>query len=201
MLVHLSMNYLDPSSNKQNVPPAKGKLLIAEPFLHDKDFTRSVIFLCEHSEEGTLGFVLNQPTALTLGDILQHLDNTLTPLAIYNGGPVQPDTLHIVHRMPEKLGGVLVADGIYWGGSYELLQEVIKDSNYEDGDLRLFLGYSGWSAGQLPDEMKEGTWLVGDVTQELVFETEPHRVWKGAMKTLGKDFAFLANMPIDPQLN
>ncbi len=195
------MNFLDPNSNKQNVSPAKGKLLIAEPFLHDKDFSRAVVFLCEHGEEGSLGFVLNQPTALTLGDILAHLDNSITPLAIYNGGPVQPDTLHIVHRMPEKLGGVLIADGIYWGGSYEALQEVIQDSAYEEGDLRLFLGYSGWSAGQLPGEMEEGAWLVGDATQQLVFETEPHKVWKGAINTLGNGFAYLANMPIDPQLN
>jgi putative transcriptional regulator len=112
------MNFLNNKDNTEKVPPAKGKLLIAEPFLHDKDFARSVVLLCEHTGEGTIGFVLNQPTMLTLGDLLVQLDNPATPLEIYNGGPVQPETLHIVHRIPDLLGGVPVAQGIYWGGLF-----------------------------------------------------------------------------------
>ncbi len=195
------MNFLNNKDNTEKVPPAKGKLLIAEPFLHDKDFARSVVLLCEHTGEGTIGFVLNQPTMLTLGDLLVQLDNPATPLEIYNGGPVQPETLHIVHRIPDLLGGVPVAQGIYWGGSFESLQDLIRENNYKEGDLRLFIGYSGWAAGQLDKEMEEGAWMVGGVTEQLIFETEASAIWKQAVGLLGKDYAFVANMPIDPQLN
>ena len=195
------MNYENHRDHTNPVPPAKGKLLIAEPFLHDEDFARSVVFLCEHTDEGTIGFVLNQPTSLTLGDLLVQLDNPEIPLVIYNGGPVQPETLHIIHRIPDLLGGLPVAKGVYWGGSYEKLQQLIQETKYKEADLRLFIGYSGWSAGQLKKEMEEGSWLVGDVTEELMFDTDPHVVWKHAVAGLGKDYAFLANMPIDPQLN
>lgn len=194
------MDFLYPDDKAPKTPPAKGKLLVAAPFLSDPDFSRSVVFLCEHSEEGTVGFILNQPMALTLGDLLT--DTSLDmPLAIYQGGPVLPDTLHIIHRMPHVLGGTEVAPGIYWGGAYEVLKEVVREGRYEEADLRLFMGYSGWSEGQLEKEMTENSWLVADAGAEILFETEPHVVWKKAISSLGKNYSFLANMPIDPQLN
>ena len=195
------MNFLNPGENAEKIPPAKGKLLIATPFLSDSTFSRSVVLLCEHGPDGTLGFVLNQMTDYTLGDLVANIGLSMPPLGIYNGGPVQKDTLHIMHRMPEVLGGVLIAPGIYWGGSYETLQEIVKQNEYKESDLRLFLGYSGWSLGQLDAEMEEGSWLVGEPTAELVFDAEPHTIWKTAISQLGKNFSVFANMPIDPQLN
>jgi putative transcriptional regulator len=78
---------------------------------------------------------------------------------------------------------------------------LIRENNYKEGDLRLFIGYSGWAAGQLDKEMEEGAWMVGGVTEQLIFETEASAIWKQAVGLLGKDYAFVANMPIDPQLN
>ncbi len=195
------MNLMNPDGNASKTPPAKGKLLIAAPFLSDPDFSRSVVLLCEHGEDGTVGFILNQLTALTLGDLQADPSLYMTPLSLYQGGPVQPDTLHIIHRMPEILGGLEVAPGIYWGGSYEKLKEIVINETYQEADLRLFLGYSGWSEGQLDKEMVENSWLVGNATAELIFETEPHQIWKKAISSLGKNYSFMANMPIDPQLN
>ena len=195
------MNYLNLDGASQKVPPAKGKLLIAGPFLSDPNFSRAVVLLCEHGGDGTIGFVLNQPTALSLGDIIAELEAYMPRLSVYQGGPVQPDTLHIMHRMPEVLGGHLIAPGIYWGGSYETLQRLVKSNDFNEADLKLFIGYSGWSAGQLDKELSEGSWLVGDTSEELIFETEPHVIWKSAISSLGNNYSFLANMPIDPQLN
>jgi putative transcriptional regulator len=184
-------------ANKQQ--PATGKLLIAEPFLADPNFSRTVILLCEHGESGTVGFILNRSTELTLGDLLPEL---YTPsLTIYQGGPVQMDTLHMVHRIPLSLGGNRIADDIYWGGSYEALQEVVENSAYSPDDMRLYVGYSGWSEGQLEKEMEEGSWLVTDATPHLLFDTKPEDIWKEAIRQLGKEYAFLANMPLNPQLN
>ncbi len=193
------MDLFNKNSPVNKRQPAVGKLLIAEPFLSDSNFSRTVILLCEHGESGSVGFVLNRSTELTLGDLLPEL---YTPsLTIYQGGPVQMDTLHMMHRVPLLLGGNLVSPDVYWGGSYEALQEAVENDAYNAEDLRLFVGYSGWTVGQLEEEMKEGSWLVADATPHLLFETPPDQVWKEAIKLLGKDHAFLANMPVDPQLN
>jgi len=182
-----------------NVNLATGKLLIAEPFLSDPNFARSVILLCEHGDEGSVGFILNRSTELTLGDLLPELYTPLLP--IYQGGPVQLDTLHMLHRMPDAFGGNEIFPGVFWGGSYESLQEVIMNNAYQPIDMRLFVGYAGWSPGQLEAEVKEGAWIVSDLSAEILFETEPDRVWKEAVKSLGQDYSYLVNLPLNPQMN
>jgi putative transcriptional regulator len=194
------MNFLDPADIATKVPPAKGKLLIAAPFLSDPSFARSVVFLCEHNADGTIGFVLNQMTALTLSDLVNE-EGYMQPLGVYQGGPVEADTLHMLHRLPYELGGINITGGIQWGGRYDVLKDIAREDGYNEQDLKLFIGYSGWSPGQLEREMTEGSWLVGDATEELLFETEPHLLWKKAISSLGRNYSFLANMPIDPQLN
>ena len=192
------MDFLNP--NKQSgIPLGSGKLLIAEPFLADPNFARSVVLVCEHSEEGTVGFSLNRPTAHTLGDLLPELYTPLLP--VFQGGPVQLDTLHMLHRSPIAFGGTEIADGVYWGGSYDALQDSVMHNSYQPVDLRLFVGYSGWGAGQLEKELEEGSWIVANVTAELIFETDPDLLWKRAIESLGNEFSYLVNMPINPQLN
>lgn len=193
------MNFIHLNNKTNDVPPTAGKLLIAEPLLGDPNFSRTVVLLCEHNDEGTIGFVLNQPTTFVLDDIVPDI---LAPdLPVFLGGPVQPETIHIIHRMPDVLGGIHVAGDIYWGGSYEVLIQLIKSKEYEPSRIKVFIGYSGWSAGQLEKEMEEGTWLLADTKDELVFETDHKDVWKESIGLLGKNYSYLANVPIDPQLN
>jgi putative transcriptional regulator len=179
--------------------PASGKLLIAEPFLKDGNFSRTVIFLCEHSTDGSIGFVLNQDTDLQLGDILVELSSSQEP--IYQGGPVQNDTLHMLHQVPQLLEGKEVGKDIYWGGSFDALQETILMHAHQPRTIKLFLGYAGWAAGQLDAEMQEGSWIVADATPDIVFNTPPNQVWKKAIELLGDEYRYLSQMPIDPQLN
>ena len=192
------MEFLDPAK-QSGIAPASGRLLIAEPFLADPSFARSVVLLCEHGGEGTVGFSLNRPTEHTLGDLLPEMYTPLLP--VFQGGPVQLDTLHMLHRNPLAFGGTEVADGIYWGGSYEALQDCVLHNSYQPIDLRLFVGYSGWGPGQLDKELEEGSWLVANVTPELIFETDPDALWRRAIDSLGNEFAYLKNLPINPQLN
>ena len=174
-------------------------MLIAEPFLSDPNFSRSVVFLCEHGEDGTVGFALNRPTELTLGDLLPDM---YTPsLDVFHGGPVQVDTLHMLHRLPAQLGGMEVAEGVYWGGSFEALQETVAGNKYDAHDMRMFVGYAGWTAEQLQKEIEEHAWIVADARPELLFETDSNKLWKKAIQSLGKEFAYLANLPLNPQLN
>jgi putative transcriptional regulator len=179
--------------------PARGKLLIAEPLLNDPNFSRSVIFLCEHGEEGSIGFVLNQATSFTLQDLLPEL--YVSHMSIFQGGPVEADTLHMVHRINEIPGRLEIAPGIYWGGDYEVLKDMIWRNTFDPTDIRLFIGYSGWAPGQLDREMREGSWLVADTPPEFIFETDPNDVWKNAIGLLGKKYSYLANIPTNPRNN
>lgn len=176
-----------------------GSLLIAEPFLNDPNFVRSVIFISEYSEEGAIGFVLNRPTDFKLNDLLPDLYTT--ELSVNQGGPVQLDTLHMLHRIPGLLGGNEVSPGIYWGGSYEALQDIISGKQYDGDDLKLFLGYSGWSPGQLEEEINEGSWLIADASEDILFEPNAKKIWTNAIHTLEREYHVLANMPLNPQWN
>lgn len=176
-----------------------GKILIAEPFLEDPNFVRSVIYLCEYGEDGAVGFVLNKRTDLKLNDVLPEL--AVNELDINQGGPVQLDTLHMLHRLPDKLGGNEISPGVYWGGSYETLQDIVSDGMPHDADLKLFLGYSGWSSGQLEQEVRDGSWLITDFAENLLFDTQPSDIWKNAVKMMGKKYLPLLNMPVNPQHN
>jgi putative transcriptional regulator len=190
------LNLNRPVNNKKLVA---GKLLIAEPFLTDPNFARSVILLCEHGEEGSVGFILNRPIDLTLGDLVPELYTPM--LGINKGGPVQLDTLHMIHRLQPQLGGNAIVNDIYWGGSYEALQDVVSDKAFTGQNLRLFVGYAGWTAGQLEKEVEEGSWMISDASTEILFDTDPVGIWKKSIRLMGKEYAYLANMPLNPQLN
>ncbi len=179
--------------------PGPGILLIADPFLKDPNFTRTVVFLCDHNEEGSFGFVLNKKFEQTMDDLLTNFDGY--PVPVYYGGPVQTDTIHFLHQYPLTIGGKEVIDGIYWGGDFEALTTMVKTGSIDFNKVRFFIGYSGWSDGQLNDEMKEKTWLTVESDCNLVFHTQPAEVWKDSLKHLGGEYAMMVNFPIDPQLN
>lgn len=182
------------------ISPARGTLLIANPFLKDPNFSRTVIFLCEHTNEGTFGFVINKKFAKNLQQLVPELNTTSLP--VYQGGPVQRDALHFLHQYPDIIsGGEEVLQNIYWGGNFESLLINLKNDEINSQRIRFFIGYSGWSQGQLDDELKEQSWLTVKATRKLIFETEPENVWKESLKLLGGNYEMMINFPIDPQLN
>jgi len=182
------------------ISPGPGILLIADPFLKDPNFMRTVVFICDHNAEGSFGFVLNKKFEQTMEDLLTNFDGY--PVPVYYGGPVQTDTIHFLHQYPREIpGGKEVINGVYWGGDFEMLTNMVKNESIDFNKVRFFIGYSGWGEGQLDDEMKEKTWLTVDAASNLVFHTEPAQVWKDSLKHLGGEYAIMANFPIDPQLN
>lgn len=177
-----------------------GKILIADPFLKDPNFMRSVIFLCEHQPEGSFGFVLNRKYQYSIGQLITDLEGYDFP--VYYGGPVQPDTLHFLHRCPGLIqGGVKVTDDIYWGGEFNEAVSLIKQNKLSLHSIRFYIGYSGWSEGQLGSEMEQNTWLLTEGNRRLVFHKDIDLIWKDALKQMGGEYAQLVNYPIDPQLN
>ncbi|MEN9685646.1 MAG: hypothetical protein RLZZ28_1432 [Bacteroidota bacterium] len=177
-----------------------GKLLISDPFLKDPNFMRTVILLCEHQPEGSFGLVLNKTQDHELGDLIKNAEGIRFP--VYDGGPVQKDTLHFIHQCPELIpGGVAITDGIYWGGEFDEVLTLLKDNRLGKADIRFFLGYSGWAEGQLKDELEEKSWITGDASKKLVFNLGTQQIWKAALQSLGGEYSQMIHYPIDPQLN
>ena len=116
------------------IEPAAGILLIAEPFLKDPNFLRTVVFLCEHQPEGSLGFVLNKQIEQTLDELITDMEGY--PLAVFYGGPVQMNTIHFLHQYPDLIPeSVKVTEDIYWGGNFETVTALIKSKSI---DLKKF---------------------------------------------------------------
>lgn len=181
--------------------PSTGKLLISEPFLMDPNFKRSVVLLTELQEEGAVGFILNHRSSLLLSDLIA--DFTGSEIPVYLGGPVAVDTIHFVHRCYDKLqSGEEVAEGIYWGGDFEALKILINSNRIAADEIKFFIGYSGWSAEQLDNEMKENTWIVSDQFHaDVVFSNNEEELWKEVIINLGPKYAHVSNFPQNPNLN
>ncbi|MFM8806548.1 MAG: YqgE/AlgH family protein [Sphingomonadales bacterium] len=177
-----------------------GTLLVAEPFLKDPDFLRTVVLLCEHSSDGSIGFVLNRSYRQQLSDLVPELRAKKWPL--FNGGPVQTDSLHFIHQYPRLIPGSReITKGIWWGGDFSTVIDLLKEDALEPARLRFFLGYSGWEVGQLNEELQQNTWLTTEAKTSLVFHKKPQEIWNETIKSMGDDYAMMVNFPIDPQLN
>lgn len=182
------------------IDPAPGILLIADPFLKDPNFLRTVVFLCEHKADGSFGFVLNRKYENTLGELIPELEGL--DVAVYYGGPVQMDTIHFLHQYPDEIPGAQqVIKGVYWGGDFDMVVNMIKKEAIDFNKIRFYIGYSGWSNGQLSNEMNEKTWLTVEATRKLIFHHNYEEIWKDSLKHLGGDYEIMVNFPIDPQLN
>ena len=182
------------------IKPGPGILLIADPFLKDPNFLRTVVFLCEHKDGGSFGFVLNRKYENTLDELIPGLDNLNLP--VFYGGPVQMDTIHFLHQYPDDIpGGEEVMKGVYWGGDFEKVVEMLKNGAVDPDKIRFYIGYSGWSDGQLNNELEEKSWLTVAGTRKLIFHRNYQEIWKDSLKQLGGDYEMMVNFPIDPQLN
>jgi putative transcriptional regulator len=110
--------------------------------------------------------------------------------------------MQFIHRAGDIIeGSTAIIDGLYWGGSYEVLRLLIELKQVEPSDFRFFIGYSGWSPGQLDSELKINSWIVSSATTDNIFSDEPDKLWGDILKKMGKKFAILASFPEDPSVN
>lgn len=182
------------------IEPSGGILLIADPFLKDPNFLRTVVLLCEHNADGSFGFVINRMYENTLDELVPELEGYKLP--VYYGGPVQLNTIHLLHQVPDKVpGGQEILKGLYWGGDFDFVVDMIRNGDPDVEKIRFYLGYSGWSEGQLEEEMTEKTWLTVNASSKMVFHRDHNEIWKDSLKLLGGDYEMMINFPIDPQLN
>ena len=179
----------------------KGKLLIAEPsIIGDLSFNRSVILLADHNHEGSVGFILNKPLEYTINDLIPDIEASFK---IYNGGPVEQDNLYFIHTIPKLItGSIEISNGIYWGGDFELTRSLINEGKINKENIRFFLGYTGWSANQLEDELKENSWIMTvNNYNDTILSKSSAQFWKEKIMELGGEYVIWSNAPENPILN
>jgi len=180
--------------------PAKGKLLVAEPFLGDPSFDRSVILIAEYNEEGTVGFVLNKPLRLEMHLLIKGFPKFNAP--VYHGGPVQKENLYYIHSKGDLIpNSIEMAPGLFWGGDIDKIKDMISMGLMTETDIKFFLGYSGWGKNQLEGEIEEKSWIVINHRIIDLFNNEESNPWKDILIEIGGDYKLWANSPIDPLMN
>jgi putative transcriptional regulator len=183
-----------------NIAPQKGRILIAEPFLHGDYFSRSVVLLVNYSEKGAVGFILNKRIDFSLQEVF--IDFPKFDAQVFLGGPVSADSIFFIHKLGKKLpGSIHVLGDLYWGGDFSILREMVQRGDLNPADIHFFLGYSGWDTGQLERELKEDSWLVTDVDEKIILQNADEVTWTDFVKKAGNRYQIWENFPENPTYN
>ena len=171
--------------------------LIAMPALGDPNFHRSVTLVCEHNEDGALGIVINRPLELRLGDILRQLDlgeddSRVASKEVLMGGPVGTERGFVLHRPASEWDATMqLSEEVGLTTSQDILAALSRGDGPEE--VLVALGYAGWTAGQLEEEMQANAWLSVPATPQILFDTPYHARWHNAARLLGVDIEQLGS--------
>lgn len=191
-------NYADDNSHSSSATSAtnlSNQFLIAMPGMVEGSLSGSVIFVCEHSERGALGLVINRPTDLTLGVLFERIDLKLEigpvkDTLVYFGGPVQTDRGFVLHEPAGDYSSTIKMGAMALTTSRDVLQAVAEGHGPEK--MLITLGYAGWGAGQLENEMAQNAWLSVGAAAHIIFDVPPEDRYPAAIKLLGIDPIMLA---------
>lgn len=180
--------------------PRQGCVLIAEPFLSGSYFNRSIIIIASYSENGAVGFILNKKVDYPVEDIFVDFPNFDSEIHI--GGPVGTDSIYFIHTLGNVIpDSVLIKENLYFGGDFNALKLQIKLGLVAHNQVRFFLGYSGWDAGQLDEEINENSWLVADISEADLMNFEENTMWSKSVRAMGGRYSMWENFPENPSLN
>ena len=180
--------------------PVIGDVLISEPFMNDFYFRRSVILLIDHNEEGSLGVIFNKRLTIPFNEIVQGFPEFNAD--VYLGGPVETDRIFFIHTVGEMIpDSHKISDGLYWSGNINVLKSMIKMDLIKPHEVRFYVGYAGWDGGQLRNELKANTWVVGRFTAKQLLRTMPGKMWSDFVKQIGKRYALWDKFPVNPSEN
>ncbi|MEZ4907218.1 MAG: YqgE/AlgH family protein [Saprospiraceae bacterium] len=179
---------------------SKGDFLVSQPFMYDGNFRRTVVFMTEYNSEGALGFILNRPLNYKVEDLLMEFPSF--DQYAHFGGPVSTNTIHYIHRVGDLLeGSVEICKGIYWGGDFDKLKVLVSSELITSKDIRFYVGYSGWSPGQLEDELTLGSWIVAPSDPNVIFSFNKGDMWKKVLEHKGENYDIIAQIPENFYLN
>lgn len=176
-----------------------GQLLLAMPGVVSGSLANTVIYVCEHTDQGALGLVVNRPTDLTVGNLLQRIDLDLSleigpvqDTPVFFGGPVQTDRGFVLHAASGKYSSSIELGDLALTTSRDILQEVAQGKG--PSQMLVTLGYAGWGAGQLENEMTQNAWLNVTASHDILFEVAPEQRYDAALGALGISAAMLSGM-------
>lgn len=181
--------------------PKPGRVLVSEPFLNDAFFSRAVILLCDHSSEGSFGFVLNNFMEAGLKDLIPSFPDVDIRISI--GGPVDERNLYFIHSLGVRVeNSQEIEGGLFIGGKFEDVKNLLIEDKDNAKYFRFFIGYSGWDIGQLEEELKEKSWVVlKDLSKEALLDAHNDDLWKDLMAKMGGKFEVMSNFPKNPSDN
>ena len=171
--------------------------LIAMPSLADPHFVRGVTLVCQHDEHGAMGLVINHVSDYTLGEVLKQMDiqsdsPALSRQAVLVGGPVQPNRGFVLHDDLRDFGSSLrFGQGLAVSTSREILEHLARGDG--PANFLMTLGYAGWGAGQLEDEISQNAWLTVPADREIFFNTPLELRWQAAARSLGIDISGMSD--------
>lgn len=194
------MHVFQIESNK--VLPRTGSILISSPFMDDYHFSRSVILLIEHNDEGSMGIVVNKDFRyhVLLNDLVPNLESA-PYIPVYKGGPVSRDTIFFIHTLKDLEGALPLGNGLFLNGDFATVQRYILEKKPIDGTFRFFAGYAGWAHGQLEREIEENSWLIGKAQKEDLLDMHFRDLWQGSLNNMGGKYAIWSRYPQSPLLN
>jgi putative transcriptional regulator len=185
--------------NKQP-SPKKGDLLLSEPFLMDSNFSRVVILLCEHNEDGSFGLILNNTLEIEVNSIVNDFPEVKIPVGF--GGPVERNQLFYMHQNVDIEGCAKIGKNLYLGGDYLEIKKQIQLDQMTPSNLRFFIGYTGWSKGQLQEEIDELSWVVKKAPHDFdIFNAFEDELWRDLILQLGGKYKIMADYPLNPADN
>ncbi|OGW19792.1 MAG: hypothetical protein A3K09_00580 [Nitrospinae bacterium RIFCSPLOWO2_12_FULL_47_7] len=181
----------------------KGCFLVANPVLPDPNFSRSVVLLCDHNDQGSFGLVINRSADINIAEIFSNHDLLRSYRnKVFIGGPVSQTQVFYLCRSDEPLPDMdLVCDNLHLGVNWDALEDVLSILKSPQRNIRFYMGYSGWGAGQLANEMSQRSWLTCAAKDLFVFSESEESIWTNVVRSLGKDYAYLLHAPLNPQWN
>ena len=187
--------------HSNTLEPKQGDLLLSEPTMNDFHFGRSVILLVDHNEsEGSFGIIMNKSLNVRLAEIVDVFEDFDAP--VYLGGPVAENQIFFMHTLGDLIPGTCkIMEGLYWGGDTDTLNELIAQGIVNQHNVRFFLGYSGWEAGQLVDELSRNSWIVSKTNSKTLLSTPSDQMWKTFVSHMGKEYGMWSRFPKNPEDN
>jgi putative transcriptional regulator len=186
-------------SKLNNLKPQKGRLLLAEPFMNDDHFSRSVIYMCEHDKSGSYGFILNNKLNIKLDEIIP--DIQIPNINVYYGGPVHSSNLFFLHQLGDIIdSSVKISDNIWTSGDFNQIIEFMNMGILDINKIKFFLGYAGWTKNQLETEFDSNSWIAIDLKKENIF-CKNDDLWKEVLSNRGGKLKAIANFPVNPSDN
>jgi putative transcriptional regulator len=181
--------------------PAKGKLLISDPFLDEDYFRRSVVYLCEHNDDGSFGFVVNNFISINLNELDESLPKVETHISL--GGPMEVNSLYFIHQFGDQIeNSAEISPGVFLGGDFQQLSNKIVEDESNISKVRFIIGYAGWKRKQLQEEIENNAWIVKELSSPFqLFESKSRLSWKRMMFDLGGKYKIMSKFPLTPMNN